>query len=409
MKTGYFRIQNEETQNIRILSYSEYLNYGEDYQNRLKAQFQNGKIKLYCACCAENKLELSITENAVIRVKTNHQQELHKQSCPKSMYYQNWVNTAKKGVFLLGSEGEMIFNITMPAVYSNSHSGGSSSSSNSTSSLAHTTLLSMITTFNALAWEKQTFSIKKKIGLARKNNEPIEWTYKSAEDFLRLMYGVSNDIQVKNGNNYLSFRELLYHKEAYFSNTDYKTRYFIFAEVLKQGEYKEDRKYQYVTVALHSQNSNKTAVRIPTEMYQELFMNTPEEEGCKRYLSGYVYRKTYQDSDWMTLLKGFVVYTSLNGLYAETPEVARVFNYLAEKKIIFKRCYQPIESYGGYIPTIIIEKLHEKNIIVDFVGSKQMRSKRSSYIDNNEEYTIYTLTYDELFPDQIYDLVFQRP
>lgn len=333
---------------------------------------------------------------------------MHKQSCPKSIYYQSWINTSKKGVFLLGNEGEMIFNITMPAVIKSAGSNRGSSTSSSSTPLAHTSLLSMITTFNALAWEKQTFSIKKKIGIAHKNNERINWEYKNSDDFLRLMYGVSNDIMVKNGNEISSFHQLLYNKEEYFHNTDYKRRFFIYAEILKIGEYKEDRKYQYVTLFLHSQNSNKTTIRIPTEMFLELFKDSPEEEGCKRYLSGYVYRKQFQENDWMTLLKGFVIYTSLNGLYAETPEIARFFNYLSEKKVLFKRCYQPLESYGDNIPTIVIERLYEKNILVDFVRSKQMRGKRTTFSENNAEYKIYTLTYDELLPDQIYNLIFTR-
>lgn len=408
IKIGYFRIKYLNEQSEKLVSYKEYLDYSEEYLEHMRTDYLSGKLHLYCACSEKNDLELSITENHIIRVKNNKLQEAHKHSCPKSIYYQNWINTSKKGVFLIGENNELIFNITMPSVVKNTSSTNSVSGSSNENKVTHTSLLAMATTFNALAWEKQTFSIKKKIGIANKNKETPNWSYKEADEFMRLMYGISNDIYVQNGHSLSLFSSLLYHKDSYYNNTDYKTRYFIFSEILKQGEFKEERKYQYVTIKLQSNISNKTAIRIPTDMYREIFMNHPEEIGCKRYIAGYVYRNLYNDSDWMTFLKGFVFYTSLNGLYAESPEIARCFNYFAEKKILFKRCYQPIESYGDNIPTIIIERLRKKDILVDFVRSKQMRSKRLTYVDNNKEYKVYVLTYDELAPDQIYNLIFNN-
>lgn len=401
VKTGYMRVVGKQ---VNYLSFKEFLSYDRPVALRMRERVKNGELSLFCACSPENNLELSITETGIVRVKNNKLQELHQHSCPKSIHYHTWVNTSKKGMFQVGEDGQIIFNITLPSVIK-SESCSSSSTSSSKSTSVHTSLLEMISSLNAIAWEKQTFSKKKAISLAKRNNVPVDWFYKTSDEFIRLIFGVSNDIFVKNGESVIPFYELCYRKDVYYANTDFRQRFFIYAEIVKESPYVEERKYQYITLKMYSDKGSRSVVRILTEHYLPMFEEHPVTDNTVRVLAGYINRSLFQDNDWMTLLKGFVIYTSLNGLYAENDYVAAVFNYLSEKKLIFKRCYQPIEAYGGNIPTLIIERLHGKDILVDFVATKQMRSKRYSISKNQNEYDVFIFLHHEYEPEHIYQMI----
>jgi len=263
----------------------------------------------------------------------------------------------------------------------------------------------MIATLNAIAWEKQTYSKKKEIALENKEGRPHTWTYKNRADFIRLIFGVSNDILVKNGKNIFSFYELCYRKDIYYSCDDYKRRFFIYAQVSKISEFKEDRKYQYVTLEMPSDKSNKTTVRIKTEVYLDMIENIDVENITDYILAGYVHRNLFENSDWMTFIKGSFCLVSNNGLYSENDYVASVFDYFSEMQVIFKRCYQPVSCYGECIPTMIVENIRGKSVLIDFVGTKQMRSKRSAFVKNNPEYNIIISLYEEFTPEELYIMV----
>lgn len=403
IKTGYMRVVNR-CNNIQYISFKEFLAYADSTRQFFKSKYDAGEISVYCACSSNNDLELSITENGVVRVKSNHQQEKHLPACPKSKNYQNWLNKHKNGNFLVDETGSIIFNITIPSVFK-STSTGSGSNESSGSSLTHTSLLSMITTLNAIAWEKQTYSKKKEIALENKEGRPHTWTYKNRIDFIRLIFGVSNEILVKNGQNIFSFYDLCYRKDIYYACNDYKRRFFIYAQVSKISEFKEERKYQYVTLEMPSDKSNKTTVRIKTEEYIDLIENI-DIESIKNYiLAGYVHRSRFEDSDWMTFIKGSFCLVSNNGLYSENDYVASVFDYFSEMQVIFKRCYQPVSCYGEYIPTMVIENIRGKSVLIDFVSTKQMRSKRSAFVKDNPEYHIIISLYEEFTPEELYIMV----
>lgn len=404
VKIGYMRVVGKSG-NIRYVSFKEFLSFSDYARQVYKTKYDANEICVFCACSSENNLELSITENGIVRVKSNHQQEKHLPACPKSKHYQSWLNKHKNSNFLVDESGTIVFNITMPSV-SPSVSTGSSSSSNesSSSSLAHTNLLSTITTLNAIAWEKQTYSKKKEISIENKEGKAHSWAYKNRSDFIRLIFGVSNDILVKYGQNISSFYEICYRKDVYFSCDDYKRRFFIYAQVVKISEIKEERKYQYVTLDMISDKTNRTTVRIETNKFNTMIEDIDVENINNYILAGYVHRSCYQDSDWMTLIKGNFCLVSNNGLYSENNYVASVFDYFSTMQVIFKRCYQPISSYGDYIPTVIIENIRGKDIIIDFVETKQMRSKRSAFIDNPEYHVIVAL-YDEYTPSELLNVV----
>lgn len=404
IKTGYMRIVNRSNI-VQYISFKEFLSYADSTRMFFKSKYDSGEISVYCACSSTNDLELSITENGVVRVKSNHQQEKHLPACPKSKHYQNWLNKHKNGNFLVDETGSMIFNITMPGVIKSASTRSGGSSESSVSSLAHTTLLSMITTLNAVAWEKQTYIKKKEISIENKEGRPHTWTYKNRPDFIRLIFGVSNDVLVKNGQNVFPFYELCYRKDTYFSCNDFKRRFFIYAQVSKLAVFKEERKYQYVTLEMPSDKSSKTTVRIKTEEYLNMIENVDVSHIQDYVLSGYVYRSHFEDSDWMTFIKGFFCLVSDNGLYSENDYIASVFNYFSKMQVIFKRCYQPISCYGEYIPTMIIENIRGKSVLIDLVDTKQKRSKRSAFVNDNPEFHIITALYEQFSPEELYIMV----
>ena len=156
---------------------------------------------------------------------------------------------------------------------------------------------------------------------------------------------------------------------------------------------------------MFSNNSNKTTVRIKTEEYLNMIEDVDLENINDYVLAGYVHRSCFEDKEWMTFIKGAFCLVSNNGLYSENKYIASVFDYLSKMQVIYKRCYQPISCYGEYIPTMVIENIHGKSVLIDFVRTKQMRSKRSAFVKDNPEYYIIISLYEEFTPEELYIMV----
>lgn len=400
VKTGYFRTITEYGENY--ISYKEFQSYEPESVAQMRRMTQDGRLRLYCACNECNELELSITAAGVIRVKTNHQQDKHKESCPKSTVYTRWVAEHGNGIY--GNEdSQVIFNIAMPAVikrtYEKRESNGSGEE-NSKKEVTHkrTSLTEMIRALTSIAWEKQTYSKKKEIKEARKKGEIPNWQYKTYEEYIRLIFGVSNDIAIQVEGQVVPLRAICYHKDTFYANDDYRIRYFMYAEIDRIAEFKEDRKYQYITVKMPSDKSKyKATVRILTEDFKEMVEEAPEKEGMRRVLAGYIHRSRFQNkndgsiSDWITMLKGNICYTTSHGLYVGNELEKAIADRLCEERVIFLKPYMPIEAYGNLVPAFIIEKFKGKSILIDTALSTREYNKKAVFAENNEEYECFIL------------------
>ncbi len=416
LKIGYFRKIDTVTGNATYINYKEFYNWDKEHRVALKQLTENGRVKLYCACCLEDTLELTITSNLVIRVKNNKLQENHMDSCPKSIYYVNWNDSSKNGIKSTEDE-DIIFNIALPSVLkAKSNSSGSSSSGTGTGVPRdkRTGIFEMVSTLNKVAWEKQTFSKKKEIKDANKAGLPQTWVYKNREEFTRLMFGVANDIYAKVKGQTIPFINLCYRKDLFYACSDWRVQWFIYAEILKIGEVKTERKYQYVTVKMPSDKShNKAVIRVETELFLKImqgYEDAMEPNGGRHlFLTGYICRKSFQAEDgtlneWINLIKGIVVEVNDYGMIVENESVNLVASFLAKERIIFKRPYMPLENYGSEIPTFLIERLNAKNIIIDIPPSAEYE-KRVIYAQNNSEYDCVLLRDNEPFEEQIKQLL----
>lgn len=419
IKTGCFRKINRTNNTVSYIPFREYNSWNGSYKQLLKNQFDAGEISLYCACSAENDLELSVTANHVIRVKNNRQQDMHMDSCPKSVHYAQWSEEAcEKSGIRSSEDDQVVFRLTLP-----SSSGGSSSSSSSSGSSASSSgsspknhyagILETAVTLNKLAWEKQTYSIKKEIGLAHKEKRSPEWKYKDKEQFIRLMFGVANEVMASVRGQKIPFIQLCYRRDSFFSCSDRRRQWFIFAEILNISEIKPERKYQYITVKMPSRNSaSKAAVRVDTQaflsMYQD-FESIPE--GTHRILAGYVCRRFFPasgsrpESDWIQLTKGCILLVNDYGLYVENAAVSLAADYLCRHRILFTRPFFPLENYGNLIPSFCIPQLRRKDILLD-IGTKRQLARRSCFAnEENEEFDCRLLCTDDSFLDSLSSLL----
>lgn len=398
IKIGYFRAVTENGDTY--ISYKEFQSYTSVAIGQLRLMEKNGRLKLFCACSECNDLELMITASDVIRVKTNKQQDKHKESCPKSTVYARWISEHGNGVY--GTEdSQVIFNIAMPSVIK--HKSASSGSSNEHDEKKETvnkrtSLNEMIRALTSIAWERQTFSKRKEIKEARKKGLKPDWHYKNYEEFIRLIFGITNDIAIRVEGNIVPLRSICYHKDTFYANEDFRIRYFMYAEIDHISDYKENRKYQYITVKMPSDKSRyRAAVRIPTEDYDVMVSEAPEKEGMRRVLAGYIHRSIFKNpedgsiSDWITMLKGHIFYTTSYGLYVNNELEKLIADRLCEEHIIFLKPYMPIQAYGNKVPAFIIERMRDRNILIDTADSTREYNKKCSYIENNCEYECYIL------------------
>ena len=401
IKIGYFRKVTNDFKTSYI-SYKEFYSlYSDGAKEDLRRAVEMQQCKLFCACCRENNLELGVTSNHIIRVKENKQQSEHMDSCPKSKLYERWNDLAENGIKATEDE-RLVFNITLPGVLKSASSSSSSSSSSAPSdnSNKRTNIYECVAALNRLAWEKQTYSVKKKIHMANVAGEPQTWEYKDIDAFNRLIFGVSNDVFVRVRGEVIPFINLCYRKDKYFESNDWQRQWFVYAVVEKISPVKQERKYQYVTVRMPSDKGNKSVIRIETDTFNKIFADYMEEKkGTHRVLTGYICRKSFKNNDdtyteWMHFLKGCVITVSENGLICESLLEAEIANYMCENHIVFKKPQFPLENYGGELPSFLIDRYNHKTLILDIPATDKLLAKRQAYATDNEEFDIEFLNAD---------------
>ena len=319
IKIGYFRrVYHDQT--LDLTSYIEYNNKSDAEKEQLREETESGRVRLFCACSKENDLELMITKKWVIRVKNNGKQDLHKNSCPKSEKYASYIVENERGIRI--DDNNLCFNVAIPSGNTSGDTTTTSTTSVPDPGKKRAALLMMVSTINKYAWEKQTFSIKKKIAEANKQNTAPSWEYKDPYHFNRLFFGVTNEIAIQNGKKRFMLHEICYRSDIFFQ-APYTSRFFIYALIEKVAPVEKSRKYQYITLKMASQfSAQRATVRVLTEQYLKMTedINT-ELKGM--ILSGYVrhdnpFPGQQKPGDWITLLKGCIFKISSNGLYAES-------------------------------------------------------------------------------------------
>ena len=401
-KIGAFRITGKWNMTY---TYEEAYARGAEFLEALYRMAQKGDVSLFCACHEQNDLPLMITKSNVIRVASNNQQELHMDCCPKSTHYTTWVaeNEQSQGV-VINEDMRITFHIAIPSGVKST--GGSSSSASSGESnpdpfRKRTAIYDMCRIVNCLAFQKQGYSIKKQIGIARKEGRVPDWRYKNKQDFNRLWYGVSNDVDIKHRDEVEPLHNILYHANAFFK-ADFKEKFFVYAEVDKLHEYKEGRKYQYITLKMPSNvSATKAVVRFASDEYESLKDELDgAEEGITFMLCGYVRHDTYRpdnepEKQYITLLKYAVLPISdLYGVYLRHPLEAPLLHKLMENQVLFYRPWNAVSEYGDNIPSIIIQKKNGKDLLVDICKSDGEYEKRRNLSVADYETLILNTNYN---------------
>lgn len=396
IKVGCFRITYQDGRE-NYIPYNEFYDRDEIYRQQLKASAERGEVTLTCACRECTDLELMITKNNVIRVKANKNQAQHKESCPKSEAYTQWASTHKDGLMNIGEDGRPCFNITVPSgIKSEGNSGGGSSSSSGSGVRQRANIMDLVTSVCNYAWLKQTYSIKKKIKTARSQGLKPDWQYKDFEEFTRLFFGVTADIDVYWQKTLMPLKNICYRADTFYQS-DYKLRYLIYAKIEKLSEYKGERKYQYITLRMRSDKSpNKATVRILTEDFNKDTydaLNGLISEGRIIMFAGYAKHDSFKGEDgqlshWITMINYTFLEAAENGLLLRHEYEKPLVDELCKRRILFKKSLLPLENYGGYLPTAIIEQQKGKDIIIDVCFSGQEYTKRQQYQLNNPEYEV---------------------
>lgn len=401
VKVGYFRKVTNDFKTSYIAYKEFYSLFSEEAKEDLRRSVEMEQCKLFCACCRENNLELSITSNHVVRVRKNEQQSEHMDSCPKSKMYEHWNDMAENGIKTTEDE-RLVFNITLPSVVKSTSSGSSSSSSSASSGSGNkrTNIFECVSALNKLAIERQTYSIKKKIHIANAEGEPQTWEYKDIDAFNRLIFGVANDVFVRVRGEIIPFIELCYRKDRYYECEDWRRQWFIYAVVEKIAPVKQERKYQYVTVRMPSDKGPKSVIRIETDTFNKIFNGFMDEKpGMFRVLAGYICRKSFKNpdstfSEWMHFLKGGVVIVSENGMMCESELEIEIANYMCKNHIIFRKSQFPLENFGGEVPSFLIDRLNRKTLVIDVPLTEKLLAKRQLYATDNEEFDIEFLNFN---------------
>lgn len=399
IKIGSFRICYQNGK-VQYVPYAEFYERGKEYRQQLKAAADNKEIELYCACNAENTLPLIITQNLVIRVASNKGQENHLESCPKSEVYETWAAEHKDGLLEIGEDGKLCFNISVPSGLPSQggSSGSSSSGSDASGAKQRANTADLVTSVCSYAWQKQTYSIKKNIKTCRAEGRKPDWDYKNFDDFMRLFFGVTADIDVYWQQSYHSLKDLCYRSDV-FLQSDYRMKYLVCAKIEKLSEWKDERKYQYITLRMRGPKSaNKATVRILTEKTSQEDFEALNElvEGGERnlILAGYARHDTFQNketgevSDWITMLNFVCLETAANGLILRHPFEREILDTLCQRRILFKKALLPLPSYGFNLPTAIIEQMHGKDILIDICATGQEYSKKEPLAKDNPEFEV---------------------
>lgn len=399
MKPGYVRIKGAINKTI---SFDELYSFTEDAKQRLRDEEIKGNIKFYCACRDDKALELHMAKNLFLRVAQNGQQDQHADNCPKSIVYEQnmrqMLDTRVYSDYDEYSTEKGIFRMSFPALWEKDEdyepipTGKKRKIKPRTKK---TPMLDMFIYLNIRAWTLQQYSIKKKIRDAIAEQKKPEWEYKSFADFQKLFFANTHNVNVEISKNVVPLYDLIYKKSTFYesANTD---QYIICAKVISVSPYKEDRKYQYVTLEMPSKMSAyKAAVRIPTKKYDKMkdILEKPID-GAYTLLFGWVFHslridENNKENDWIHMTRGCAVYVAKNGLYAVTKEEVKLINELCRRKKLFTRPLYPQLSYGGNMATVEIERLNGKNILIDIPHSSKDFNARTELVKDNPEYDIH--------------------
>ena len=403
IKIGYFRVVYNDRENY--LSYEEFRSFDEDTRAHLCESVRSGDATLFCACKAENINPLTITSLGFVRVANNGRQEDHAESCPKSASYAGWAASAKKGVSQLAAmtadgEGRLCFNFSLPPLYPSKSSAASSSPGTGLGIPREKKipLLDLVTCVNKIAWLHQTYSIKKKIAVARKEGRDPEWEYKDFKEFGRLFFATCKDIYIRISGQTVPLYSLCYRKNVFDSCQNSAIQFFIYVRILKIKPFNAGRKYQYVTVEIATPaGDTRAAVRILTNDFVSLFgqencENFVDECGGIPVLAGFVRKVSYLQEDgrydsWMTLVRGVVIMVTENGLSYENENAGNLIRELCRQKVIFQRPYMPLENFGSEIPTVLIDRFRDKTLVLD-CPSPDEADTHAGYGKGNEEFDI---------------------
>ncbi len=408
IKIGSFRILTKEKETY--MRYSELYDMDPEFIARLKSENENGGAKLYCACRDDNALELHITSKNVIRVANNLLQEQHAQSCPKSELYPRYLKENEDGILQPKENANtLVFDITIPTGIKAERNGNGSSSSSNSEKKKRAEVVFLAMKVNCFSWLKQNYSIRKHIRVARAKNEPYQWQYKSLDDFVRLFFGVTNDIILNYRKDTFSLSEICY-KRNMFLKADYKKKFFLYAKIIKVSPYKEDRKYQYITVNTSSeQKPIRTPIRILTEDFDEIKNKVKDYEKRNIFLAAYVRHDRYsseeETTDWITAIKAGVFEVATNGLYVRHHNEVALYDMMCKAHILFYRPIYPVENYGFEIPTAIIPQYGSKDILIDLCKSDAEMETRSKFAKNNPEFAVCIFKKDTK-PKEIIDRIF---
>ncbi len=396
IKPGYFRIEGKYQS---LMSFADFMAMDESRRVEMWNREQKGEIQFYCACCDTERLQLHLTKGLILRVAHNGQQDKHYDSCPKSRVYEQRMREFYNGVDIRADEVDLtrgVYHLSLPPIMKPEkqeymHTGKTRDVAARDKKIA---IDLFVRSLIRRAWQKQQYSIKKKIRDALQNKEKPQWTYKNLDEFLRLFFGNCQNVIVQVEGEDHVFYDFCY-KPSVFYKTSNDYRFFMCAKILKINEYNPERKYQYITVEMATNRSkNKATVRVPSSLYEKIEEElTTDIEGTEKLLCGWIYHAVFNStngpSDWISMLRGTVIYVTKNGMYADSAAEAELINNLCDRRFLFVRPDLPVVSYGGNMPTAIIEKRNGKDIIVDVVGSNRTYGERKKFVEDNEQYEVF--------------------
>ena len=77
-----------------------------------------------------------------------------------------------------------------------------------------------------------------------------------------------------------------------------------------------------------------------------------------------------------------------NGLILSHEYEKDILDTLCQRRILFKKPLLPLDSYGGYIPTALIEQQKGKDILIDIASTNQEFTKKSVLVEDNPEFVV---------------------
>ena len=88
------------------------------------------------------------------------------------------------------------------------------------------------------------------------------------------------------------------------------------------------------------------------------------------------------------MLNAAVIMAADNGLILSHEYEKDILDTLCQRRILFKKPLLPLDSYGGYIPTALIEQQKGKDILIDIASTNQEFTKKSVLVEDNPEFEV---------------------